>query len=579
VPFVVAQNGWFEWTNALWLLQVQTENVRAHGLPGFFVNSPDWAFYPMHLFYAGPLFSALAYPSVLFGAWPVFAATSILAFIGLAVGVYWMARSLGVPGPYAAAPALLFATTPYIVSNLYGRGAWTELISLSGLSLVFGSATALLAGAARRRTPFAVLVVASFVLAGTHNITLLWSVIIGVPLMIIVILALGLSGRQLLRRGLVVLSAAALGSALCACFLVPDVALSHHTVAAQKDVNLPYLRALNGFETPPVVFNLFLVQPRTRPTDMQTQTATVALMWTAAVGLGLSRRLGRRTLALVGGAGLVALVMSVGIFEPGWWSHLPSLLWATQFTMRLVPYLTLALLLAMMLLLRSPAVRQNRWATAGLVLAVAWQVGLGGYQSLSARARVPETWPPVQASDVKAFDVPRSFDETGFQYRQFRLVSGRLVVASDGTAVAPIVMTSPLTEAVLTGGQPAGSLVATNVVYSPLLVVRGTARLAGRDGTGLVVLAVTEHGPEGWRATVTGACPLCFGQNRRVGYLPVEIGETVTLLALATSGVLAVLAATRSLRARTRRRGAALSAEVGGVCERDEQVLDVLAPP
>ena len=163
VPFVLAQNSWFEWANALWLLELQTAYVRHHGVPTYFVNAPAQVFYPVHLFYAGPLFSVLAYPSVLFGAWPVFAATTIVAFAGLAGGMYWMARSLDVPGPFAAAPALLFTTAPYVVSDLYGRGAWTELVALAGVSLMLGSTTALLKGSPRRGTSFAVVVAASFI--------------------------------------------------------------------------------------------------------------------------------------------------------------------------------------------------------------------------------------------------------------------------------------------------------------------------------------------------------------------------------------------------------------------------------
>jgi hypothetical protein len=548
IPFVLSQNSWFEWANALWLLQLQTAYVKTHGVPTFFINAPEQVFYPVHLFYAGSLFSVLAYPSTVFGAWPVFAATTILAFVALAAGVYWMARSLGVPGLYATAPALLFATTPYVVSDLYGRGAWTELVALAGVSVVLGSTTALLSGGPRRGVAFAALVVASFVVAGTHNITLLWSVIIGVPFLALIVAALGVGGADLVRRGGSALLAAALGAALCACFVVPNLALSHDTSVAQKIYELSLLRAVNNFETPAVVFSPLLSQPKTTPTDLHTQTAVVVLLWTVIVLVGFRSRVGRKTLILLAGTGLLTAAVTLLVVEPRWWSHLPSLFWATQFSFRLVPYLTLGLILAMILLLRAPTIRTSRWAITGLVLAVAWQGGLAGYQSVVAKGRSIPPYPPILVHQVTAAAVPNSFGGKGFgQPTQFRLVSGRRVTGSAGVAVAPVVRTKPPVDAVLSGHQAPGSLVSTNVVYSPLIAVRGEARLAGRDKSGLVVLSITGGGPDGWRATVIGACPLCLSGNRKVGYLPVEAGEALTVLGIAVLGALSVLVAGRSV--------------------------------
>jgi hypothetical protein len=62
------------------------------------------------------------------------------------------------------------------------------------------------------------------------------------------------------------------------------------------------------------------------------------------------------------------------------------------------------------------------------------------------------------------------------------------------------------------------------------------------------VLSVTASGPDGWRATVTGACLLCL--DNRASYAPARAGEAITLLAIGALGALSVIAATRSVRRR-----------------------------
>ena len=67
LPFILHQNSEFEWANVLWLLDLQTAHVMAHGVPTFFIDAPHMYFYPQQLFYAGPALSVMAYPSVLLG--------------------------------------------------------------------------------------------------------------------------------------------------------------------------------------------------------------------------------------------------------------------------------------------------------------------------------------------------------------------------------------------------------------------------------------------------------------------------------------------------------------------------------
>ncbi len=46
VPFIVRQNAWYEWSNTLWLLELQTAHVSAFGFPSYFIDAAGMYFNP-----------------------------------------------------------------------------------------------------------------------------------------------------------------------------------------------------------------------------------------------------------------------------------------------------------------------------------------------------------------------------------------------------------------------------------------------------------------------------------------------------------------------------------------------------
>jgi hypothetical protein len=144
LPFILRQNSWWEWVNVYWLLERQTEFVSAHGTPTYFLHMDPIGFNPYYVYYAGPLLSSLAYPAALLGTWPVFVAATVVAIVAGYFGIWWAARNLGLSRRLAVLPALAFSTTPYILSNLYGRGAWSEFIAVNTVAVLLGALTALL---------------------------------------------------------------------------------------------------------------------------------------------------------------------------------------------------------------------------------------------------------------------------------------------------------------------------------------------------------------------------------------------------------------------------------------------------
>ena len=144
LPFIQRQNSWWEWSNAYWLLERQTEHVSAHGVPTLFLNNVSGAFNPFYTFYAGFTLSVLAYPAAVIGAWPVFAGTVVAAIVCGYVGIWWTARNLGLSPQLAVLPGLVFTTAPYVLSEIYGRGAWAELVAVNAAAVLLGALTAML---------------------------------------------------------------------------------------------------------------------------------------------------------------------------------------------------------------------------------------------------------------------------------------------------------------------------------------------------------------------------------------------------------------------------------------------------
>src|SRR5262249_50198524 len=119
VPFIVRQNAWFEWSNAYWYLQRQTEYVAAHGRPTLFLQVQTGAFYPWFVYYAGPLMTVLAYPALVLGPWTTFVLATVVSMVTGYLGIWWAARNLGLSRALAVLPGLTYAAAPYVVCDLY----------------------------------------------------------------------------------------------------------------------------------------------------------------------------------------------------------------------------------------------------------------------------------------------------------------------------------------------------------------------------------------------------------------------------------------------------------------------------
>lgn len=537
VPFIVRQNSWWEWNNAFWLLERQTAHVEAHGLPTFFLHISSGGFNPFFAYYAGFTLSVLAYPAALFGAWPVFAASVVLAIVCGYLGIWWAARNLGLSAPLAVLPALVFATTPYVLSEMYGRGAWAELIAVNAVAVMLGALTALLWRPGGRRVPaYAALVASAALVCGTHNLTVMMSAVL-VPLLLLVLLPLrpAGAGRLLPQIGRAV-GALALGAGLTAAWLIPNLWFGPQTWIAQASINDKEFTDLHGQVD---LANLLSPLPRIPPEFLNRwvydQPPVTAMAW-ALVAFALVLVLGwggsRRRMGLaVAGFVAVAVGILVLVASPTAWLDFPRLVRTIQFPFRLLPYLAMLTALATvvgLLTLRGPA---RRWMTGLLVLLVAVQIGGGVHVVTKSEGGGAIPVLPATPGDLPVESEPTSFgDQSQFVQHQFR-VGLRPYGGTPNGQPANIDLGDLITgdAGTIEGKGRTGDRVMVAVVWSPLVGVTGDARIAGRDANGMTMLAVTRTDPDGsWKATAEAAHPWQVVVGRVISVL-----SAVILLALA----------------------------------------------
>jgi hypothetical protein len=559
LPFVLRQNSWWEWGNAYWLLERQTAHVSAHGLPTLFVHTDGGPFNPVYVFYGGPLFSVLAYPAAIVGPWTVFAVATVAALVANYLGIWWTARNLGLSRPLAILPALTFTTTPYVLSNLYGRGAWSELVAVSAVAVLSAALTSLMFQPERQRsTALLATVLATATITGTHNLTALMCALV-LPF---VVLALWLmaprpaNGRHAIAPLAWIAGAVALGAGLTAAWLLPNLWYSHDTVAASSSINdVPLTHTGQALD----LSNLLSIWPKTPPgaptTWLFVQAPALATAWSLVALAPIFGRPSRTPAQMLAGlATLVAtgLALFVLIADGAWWLHFPSLFKTIQFPYRLVTYFSIVVCLGMVFGLgTSRHGRAGRLMIGALVLAI-------GIQLAAAEWTVWSSEPAgifgkgTKVDNVRASQPPASFgglSESQFRTRKHgdhvtlplaRLKLDHRTVADSGN---------------LSGTAQVGDLQLTKLIWSRMVRVTGDARIVGHDDGGQAYVSVTHTDARGhWTGRIENAHPW-----------PLAAGRIISLL----SGAL-IAALGLGARRRRRRRGvratvvASASAAVAG---------------
>jgi hypothetical protein len=150
-------------------------------------------------------------------------------------GWLWLARMAGVRGWQAHAPAILYATAPYVLTNINVRQDLTEFVATAVIPLLLASALSVLRADRLRAGPAAALAVSTVFFAGSHNLTLLWGTTILLIAAPVVAVAVPQVRSHVTRHGVLrVLAVVVPAMAVNAWYLLPDLAYHADTVIANR---------------------------------------------------------------------------------------------------------------------------------------------------------------------------------------------------------------------------------------------------------------------------------------------------------------------------------------------------------
>ena len=393
-PLLFTRSGFaLDFTNHLWLVWAAGRALVESGHPSYFINTTtQGVFNPWFAFYGGTLYMTTGAISELFGGHPVIAyvGVTVLAIAGAYAGTLWLGRQFGLRGWIAHAPALTVVTSAYYITNLYGRGAWAELIAASSIPPLLASGVHLIRVPAWRPWPVLVFVVSAVFFTGSHNVTLLWGTTIAVIALLVLWISLGCPRRLPYRRLAMVAGLGLTATLINSWFLVTDIAHAGDVKAHVAFSSSTVASFTSMFDTPAVVLDpLRQVPARSTTPALYVQAPDWFLIWGLLAGLLLlgtrstSRGLRR---AWAAATIVVALLLGMIMLKP-FWEHLPKPFTQIQFPYRLdtfVVYAVAGLVLVGALALQRSANERPQRATRPLLLAllvvIAVSFGLSQWQ-------------------------------------------------------------------------------------------------------------------------------------------------------------------------------------------------------
>ncbi len=413
-----------DFTNHLWASWAAGNSLVAAGHPSYFLNATQvGVFYPWFAFYGGSLYMIVGSFSELLGGDPILAyvGASALAVAGSYLGMMWLGQELGLRGWASHAPAVAVVTSAYYITNLYGRGAWTEFMGTAVIAPLLASGVHLVRSRRWRPWPVFVFVVSAVIFTGSHNITLLWGSTVAVAAGITLWLALGAPLGLPVRRLAMVAGLGAASVAINAWYLIPDIGYAQDVRAHLYA--LPFAQA-SFLDTPQVLLDPLRTVPAASSTPgLFVQIPEWFLVWSLLVGaLLLARRGagGRLRRAWVGVLLLFGVLLGMIIDTP-LWRVMPSPFDLIQYPYRLGTYVFYSIgvlvLLAALALQRTAgtrgAGRTIRLLRLGLVGVCAVSIGLCGWQLWIAKSLTAGAYANRTEALASVTSVPRTWYDPG----------------------------------------------------------------------------------------------------------------------------------------------------------------------
>jgi hypothetical protein len=194
-----------DWVQHFWFIYHQSLSIRSGHAPSLFLNYENGVFYPLYAFYGGTLYALAGIVSLLLGNAPLqaYSLGYVADFAAAYGGWYWISRSAGLGRWSAHIPGLLFITSPYYLTDIYGRGDWAEFSAVSMIPLVVASGLSVLRDDRVRVWPALALAISSIVFMGSHNITLLWGSTVLALIAVLILVLVPQARSQVSRAGLI----------------------------------------------------------------------------------------------------------------------------------------------------------------------------------------------------------------------------------------------------------------------------------------------------------------------------------------------------------------------------------------
>jgi hypothetical protein len=367
-----------DFTNHLWLSWAAGESLVQAGHPSYFLNAEGvGVFDPFFAFYGGTLYAVTGGISDLLGGHPLIAFTGItmLAVAGSYLGMLWLGRELGIRGWVAHAPAVTVVTSAYYITDLYGRGAWSEFVAVAAIAPLVAACVHLLRVPAWRPWPVLVFAFSATIFTGSHNITLLWGAIVAVGALLLMWLTQGCPWHLPYRRLAMVAGLGMASILVNAWFLLPNIAYARD-VAIYGTSPLTW-SSTSFFNTPAVLLDpLRYVPSQSSTSGLYVQIPDWFLGWGLMAGVVLlSRRsmAGRLRRAWVGAVIVVVLLLTLIMLRP-FWEHASFPFNQIQFPYRLGSYVFYAVaglvLVGALVLQRAATLEASPRAVKGLRLAL-----------------------------------------------------------------------------------------------------------------------------------------------------------------------------------------------------------------
>jgi hypothetical protein len=528
LPMLTTSSGFSQdWPNHLWFLWQQALNIERDGLPSLFVTQGASIFYPFYAFYGGTLYALGGLLSVVLGNAPVkaYVLTYVIGFCGALGAFYWLARAAGVSRRLAFVPGVVFVTSSYVLTDVYARGAWPEFIAVCSIPVVAASALSILREQRLRPVPAAVLSLATVVLFGSHNITMLYGVtflgLVALTVLAVVPAARSLvTGRGLLRVGVIVVPAIMID----AWFLIPALSYASRTAAGHGN-NLGLLRATSELVDAKRLFTFSRASAAdgtpgaAGAPDFALSLPLLAIAWTPIAAIvcrvrGRGSPILRVTWILIAWGVVFTLVMThLSLLEA-----LPKPYQFVQFQYRMETYALLALSGAMIgpLSLLSTGERPR------------------GARRIMLFALIPVLVLAVEGAVVQIAAHPTKVPDRNIVFAASQQPPATMYSLNDYYDESlPVVPTPPVTlffpPQAVSGDHTAvpyppslgGALVESNLLAAPYLISVHGAQVVGRTLDGRMVLRLSS--PHGVGGTVS------LSRSSRV---PVVLGRWVSLLGL-----------------------------------------------